>query len=114
VWRLGSYLPPGRRAPYLYVGTQDQSTKWRAFKPLKPSLGFDLYSTADGWHYSAVTLTGLGDPFNQGMRNFAVTPWLLHGLRKPLLQHKRLGGRATRPPARPATTASPCGSRWNP
>jgi hypothetical protein len=73
MWRLGSYLPPGGRIPYLYVGTQDQSTKWRAFKPLAPGLGFDLYATADGWHYTAVTLTGLGDPFNSGLRNFAAT-----------------------------------------
>jgi hypothetical protein len=41
---------------------------------LKPSMGFDLFGTSDGWHYSAITQTGLGDLFNNGMRNFASTP----------------------------------------
>ena len=70
MWRMGTF------ANWLYVGTQDQSAKWRNLKGgfgnmLKPSMGFDLFGTNDGWHYSAITKTGLGDLFNNGMRNFA-------------------------------------------
>ena len=80
MWRMGVYpLAPGT-VPWLYVGTHDQSAKFRNLKGnfgavLKPSMGFDLYATSDGWHYSAVTRDGFGDLFNNGMRNFAVTPY---------------------------------------
>ena len=72
IWRMGDY------AGWLYVGTQDQSAKWRnsSFgKPLKDGFGFDLFTTSDGWHYSTVTRDGFGDIFNNGMRNFAATPY---------------------------------------
>ena len=72
VWRMGDY------AGWLYIGTQDQSAKWRNAKfggPLSAGFGFDLYSTNDGWHYSLVTRDGFGDAFNNGMRNFASTPY---------------------------------------
>lgn len=80
MWRMGTYAPPGQLPiPWLYVGTHDQSTKWRNLiglgKLLQPGLGFDLYATSDGWHYSAVTANGFGDKFNTGLRNFAVTPY---------------------------------------
>jgi hypothetical protein len=72
VWRIDDY------SGWLYVGTQDQSTKWRNASWsgfLKPRMGFDLYATSDGWHYSMITRTGFGDKLNNGMRNYASTPY---------------------------------------
>lgn len=80
IWRMGTYASHGHLpVPWLYVGTHDQSTKWRNIPwigtILEPGMGFDLYATPDGWHYSAVTVNGFGDKFNNGLRNFAVTPY---------------------------------------
>jgi hypothetical protein len=80
MWRMGVYPTAPGSTPWFYVGTHDQSTKWRNLKGnigtmLKPGMGFDLFSTPDGWHYSLVTRNGFGDMFNNGMRNFAVTPY---------------------------------------
>jgi hypothetical protein len=74
MWRMGDY------SGWLYIGTQDQSAKWRNLKGgfgamLAPRMGFDQYATADGWRYSMITRTGFGDLFNNGMRNFASTPF---------------------------------------
>jgi hypothetical protein len=83
MWRMGSYPAPpftAQSVPWLYIGTNDQSTKWRNLKGglgamLKPNMGFDLYATSDGWHYSAVSRDGFGDLFNSGMRTFTPTPY---------------------------------------
>jgi hypothetical protein len=80
MWRMGVYPTANLTTPWLYIGTHDQSTKWRNLKGnigtvLRPGMGFDLFSTSDGWHYSAVTRNGFGDMFNNGMRNFAATPY---------------------------------------
>jgi hypothetical protein len=80
MWRMGVYPTAAGSVPWLYVGTHDQSTKWRNLKGnfgavLKPGMGFDLFATPDGWHYSAATRNGFGDMFNNGMRNFAATPY---------------------------------------
>jgi hypothetical protein len=73
MWRMG------RHGGAFYIGTQDQSAKWRNNPVLGPlvsrRMGADLFSTGDGWHYSLVTDNGLGDPFNNGVRNFASTPF---------------------------------------
>jgi len=79
----------------LYVGTQDQSTKWRKNifgRLLQARMGFDLFSTADGVHFTEVTRNAFSGYFdhitkqvvldpdnilNNGVRNFASTP---HGL----------------------------------
>ena len=37
-------------------------------------MGFDLYTSPDGQHFSAITRTGFGDMFNVGLRNLAATP----------------------------------------
>ena len=75
IWRMAVY--EGR----LYIGTYNMSTHLRevpGVEPvLEPNYGFDLYETADGWHYAPVTLTGFNDKFNLGARSFANTP---HGL----------------------------------
>jgi hypothetical protein len=63
---------------WLYIGTQDQSTKWRNLLLvnlwLEPGLGFDLYATNDGWHFTRISRTGFGDLFNNGARNMISTP----------------------------------------
>ncbi len=73
IWRMETF---GDR---LYVGTMDQSTKWRIFdildERLRDLMGFDLFSTTDGIHYAPVTLNGFGDIFDVGVRNFIVTPY---------------------------------------
>ncbi len=62
----------------LHVSTFDQTTKWLTGLPqLTPVAGFDLYGTTDGWHYTQVTRSAMGDPRDSGIRNFALTP---HGL----------------------------------
>jgi len=76
----------------LYVGTNDQSTKWRRnlLAPLfQARMGFDLFATGDGYHFTEVTRTGMAgyfdhrtkavvlEPeniFNSGVRNLASTP----------------------------------------
>jgi len=76
----------------LYVGTQDQSTKWRnnpLGQILQARLGFDLFATTDGYHFTEVTRNGMAGYFdhntksvvlqpdnilNNGARNFASTP----------------------------------------
>lgn len=75
MWRMATYR--GR----LYVGTMDQSTKWRHMpfigRWIKPLMGFDLYSSADGERFNLITRDGFGDPFDVGVRNLEATP---HGL----------------------------------
>jgi hypothetical protein len=75
IWRMVTH------GNQMYVGTMDQSTKWRAVpvlgERLAPEMGFDLYSTTNGQDYVLITKTGFGDMFDVGIRNFASTP---HGL----------------------------------
>jgi hypothetical protein len=62
----------------LLVGTQDQSTKWRNSPGgaiLADRMGADLYGSSDGWHFTMITRKGFGDIFNNGVRNFASTPY---------------------------------------
>lgn len=86
----------------LYVGTQDQTTKWRNNpfgKAILARLGFDLYATTDGVYWTEVTRdaftsyfdhesnTIVNDPncepdaspscnvFNNGVRNFVSTEY---------------------------------------
>jgi hypothetical protein len=79
----------------MYLGTQDQSTKWRNGlfgKMLQAKMGFDLFATSDGLHFTEVTRNAFAGYFNHitkqvvldpenilnnGVRNFASTP---HGL----------------------------------
>ena len=76
----------------LYVGTNDQSTKWRRnlLAPLfQARMGFDLFATTDGRHFTEVTRNGMSgyfdhntktvvlqpeNIFDAGVRNFATTP----------------------------------------
>jgi len=78
MWRMSTH-PGAPGVPWLYIGTNDTATKWRNLKGLgnmlKPTMGFDVYATADGWHYTAVTQNGLGDFHNTGLRNLASTPY---------------------------------------
>ncbi len=60
----------------LHVSTFDQTTKWLAGAPtLAPVAGFDLYGTTDGWNYTQITRSAMGDPRDQGVRNFSLTPY---------------------------------------
>ena len=81
-------------AGWLYVGTFD----WSVFLPyaqrhrmllwlqrhlnrfgveniLKHQGGFDFWRSPDGLHWHAVTLTGLGNPYNYGVRTLVSTPF---------------------------------------
>jgi hypothetical protein len=72
---------------------------------LQPQLGADLYGTIDGWHYTMISRTGLGDGFNNGIRNLASTPY---GLFLGTANHTH-GARIYRSPAapEPLTVAAP-------
>lgn len=63
----------------LYVGTFDTSTTFRNDPKLGPFarrfMGFDLYASSDGIHFSPITTDGFGDPFNFGARTLASTPY---------------------------------------
>ncbi|MCU1272887.1 MAG: hypothetical protein JWO48_318 [Bryobacterales bacterium] len=63
----------------LYVGTFDGSTVLRNLprtaKFLGPQLGFDLWWTEDGTHFSQVDHQGFGDKFNFGARNLKATDY---------------------------------------
>lgn len=62
----------------LYVGTNDQSTRWGAIPGLDTQLrsryGFDLYASVDGVHFVPITVNGFGDKYQMGIRTFASTP----------------------------------------
>ncbi len=76
----------------LYVGTNDQSTKWRRnllAPAIQARMGFDLFATTDGYHFTEVTRNGMSGYFDHntktvvlqpenifdvGVRNFASTP----------------------------------------
>ncbi len=38
-------------------------------------MGFNIFSTGDGWYFTDVKDNGLGDKFNFGARTFASTPY---------------------------------------
>jgi len=63
----------------LYIGTYDASTTQHLCpgkeQVLHDRMGFDLYSSEDGVHFSAVTLDGFGDPYDFGVRTFESTPY---------------------------------------
>jgi hypothetical protein len=63
----------------LYVGTMDRSTRMRTNpiigRLIERNMGFDLYASRDGAHFSMITRNGLGDKFNVGLRNFVPTPY---------------------------------------
>ena len=65
----------------LYAGTFDQSTWLRNFpiigKLVERKMGFDLYASLDGIHWTPITTNAFGDKFQWGLRTFASTP---HGL----------------------------------
>ncbi|MFN2166410.1 MAG: hypothetical protein ACK2U9_09120, partial [Anaerolineae bacterium] len=72
IWRMMEHR--GR----LYIGTWNLATDFRRVEGaediLNPHLGFDLFETGDGWHYSAITTSGFDDRFSNGVRSFASTP----------------------------------------
>jgi hypothetical protein len=73
IWRMQTHHDR------LYVGTMDQSTKWRDVpllgRWLGPMMGFDLYATSDGEDFVMLTRDGFGDKFDVGLRNFASTKY---------------------------------------
>lgn len=73
----------------LYVGTFDAATHIFVGTPqqaqLQARLGFDLWATADGVHFSPITLNGFNDMFNEGDRALISTPYgLFVGTFNPL------------------------------
>lgn len=74
-WRMASY------GGHLYLGTWDWSAAVQGISFLYPldklfteQYGFDLYRTDDGVHWTAVTRTGKGIPYNVGVRSLESTP----------------------------------------
>ena len=79
MWRMTAFDDPSVGDGRLYVGTFDSSTPLKnnttVRAPLRPTMGFGLYSTADGWYFNNVTDTGFDEMFNFGVRNMASTPY---------------------------------------
>jgi hypothetical protein len=74
MWRMGVH------DGCLYIGTHDQSTKWRdnvvlGTEAMRRRMGADMFTTCDGWHFSMVTRVGMDDMFNNGWRNIESTPY---------------------------------------
>jgi hypothetical protein len=63
----------------LYVGTLDQSTRFRYIPVIADNMrwqfGFDLWSTADGYHFRPITVNGFGDMYQMGLRSLQSTPY---------------------------------------
>ena len=58
------------------TGTSSQQEKYEEMQYIVKNLegcvaGFDMYSTSDGINFKQITRSGLGDPYNQGLRAFA-------------------------------------------
>jgi len=69
----------GEYGGWLYVGTYDGSTTFHTvpwLEPiLRPHMGFDLYASQDGVHFTMVTSTAFGDIFDCGLRSLESTPY---------------------------------------
>lgn len=61
----------------LYAGTYDYSTFILPQYPVigKRLAGFDLWKSRDGIHWSKISTTGFGNPFNYGVRTMLDTPY---------------------------------------
>ena len=63
----------------LFLGTWDWSESFQIFPVADPitrrEYGTDVFTTRDGVHWSVVTKSGFGNPFNYGTRSFEVTPF---------------------------------------
>lgn len=132
LWRIHDYEGA------LYVGTLDQSTRFRDIPPIADQIrwqfGFDLWRSVDGVHFSPVTVNGFGDMYQVGLRTLESTPYGLfagtvsywYGLRiwqgvpmpwfdiyLPLISRSQgglIGGRASPSSATSAMTALPLSS----
>lgn len=73
VWRMQDHEDS------LYIGTLDQASRWKnnpdIVALIGDKMGFDLYQTDDGQYFSAITVNGFGDLFQNGARSFASTPY---------------------------------------
>jgi hypothetical protein len=73
IWRMQAH------DDWLYVGTCDQSTAWKEIPfindMLEPYMGFDLFTTPDGEHFTMITRTGFDHRLDYGVRTFASTPY---------------------------------------
>ena len=73
IWRMQAH------DGWLYVGTCDQSTFFKEVPfindMLEPHMGFDLYTTPDGEHFTMITRTGFDHRLDYGLRTFASTPY---------------------------------------
>jgi pimeloyl-ACP methyl ester carboxylesterase len=76
-WRLG-VVPSGAHAG-LYMTTYDWSVQlkgiWEFSSLVLGDYGTDIYTTADGITWKAVTTTGFGDGYNYGARIVQPTPF---------------------------------------
>lgn len=78
------------------------------------SRGFDMYVTSDGVNFETLTTSGFGDPYNHGLRVFAVTNQGLvprHG--KPVLWHAAVDPAAKPRPSRSRRPLPPPSSYYD-
>ena len=80
MWRMMEYATADGGDGQLYIGTFNSATAWKnsaaAIRgPLRPTMGFHLYRTGDGWSVTNVTDSGFNDMYNFGVRNMASTPY---------------------------------------
>jgi hypothetical protein len=73
IWRMQAH------DGWLYAGTCDQSTAWKEIPFIndifEPYMGFDLFTTPDGEHFTMITRTGFDHRLDYGVRTFASTPY---------------------------------------
>ncbi len=73
MWRMAEY------DGWLYLGTYDGSTTFHTvswLEPvLRPHMGFDLYASQDGVHFTMITSTAFDDIFDCGVRTLESTPY---------------------------------------
>jgi hypothetical protein len=78
-WFNGHFWRMAVHDGQLYLGTWDWSIGLKGLGQLDSlfgfQYGFDVYRTPDGVHWTAVTKTGFGDPYNYGGRTFEDTPF---------------------------------------
>lgn len=76
LWRMAEH------ENVLYMSTLDQSSQLRDIPEFADEagdhFGFDLYATADGVNLTPITVNGMGDTYQVGVRTFASTPYGLY------------------------------------
>ena len=79
MWRMTTNGDPTTGDGQFYVSTFDESTTNKGNAAVRAqiqsTMGFDLWRSPDGWHFSSATTSGFGDMFNYGGRTMQSTPY---------------------------------------